>query len=42
VPDVKKYIECQADHHHRMTFQDELPQLLARHGMKVDDRCAWS
>jgi len=42
LPDVKKYIERQADHHHRMTFQDELRQLLARHGMTVDERYLWS
>ena len=42
VPEVRKYIESQADHHHRMTFQDELRQLLARHGMTVDERYLWS
>jgi hypothetical protein len=26
----------------RMTFQDELRQLLARHGMTVDERYVWS
>ncbi len=42
VPDVTKYIERQADHHRRLTFQDELRQLLARHGMTVDERYLWS
>jgi putative transposase len=42
VPDVKKYIECQAEHHRRMTFQDEMRQLLARHGLTVDEGHLWS
>ena len=42
VPDVKKYIECQAKHHLRITFQDELRQLLARHGITAEERYLWS
>ena len=42
VPEVKRYIERQADHHCRMTFQDELRQLMARHGVEVDERHLWS
>jgi len=42
VPEVKKYIEHQAEHHRRMTFQDELRQLLMRHGIAVDERHLWS
>ena len=42
VPDVKKYIERQAEHHQRMTFQDEMRQFLARHGIAVDERHLWS
>ncbi len=42
VSDVKKYIERQAEHHRRMTFQDELRKLLARHGIVVDERHLWS
>lgn len=42
VPAVRKYIECQAEHHRRMTFQDELRQLLTRHGFEVDERHLWS
>ncbi len=42
VPEVKKYIERQAEHHRRMSFQDELRQLLARHGISVDERYLWS
>jgi putative transposase len=42
VPEVKKYIERQAEHHRRMAFQDELRQLLARHGIAADERYLWS
>jgi REP element-mobilizing transposase RayT len=42
VPDVKSYIERQSVHHRRMTFQDELRQLLVRHGITVDERYLWS
>jgi putative transposase len=42
VPEVKKYIERQAEHHRTMTFQDELRQLLARHGIAGDERYLWS
>ena len=42
VPDVRKYIERQTEHHRHMTFQDELRQLFARHGIAVDDRHLWS
>ena len=42
VPDVRKYIERQVEHHRRMTFQDELRQLFERHGIAVDERHLWS
>ncbi len=42
VADVKTYIERQAEHHRRMSFQDELRQLLARHGIAVDEHYLWS
>jgi len=42
VSEVRTYIERQADHHRRMTLQDELRQLFARHGIKVDERYLWS
>lgn len=42
IAEVRKYIERQAEHHHRMTFQDELRQLFARHGIQVDERYLWS
>ncbi len=42
VAEVRKYIEHQDDHHRRMTFQDELRQLCARHKIAVDERFVWS
>ena len=42
VADVQKYIERQAEHHRRMTFKDELRELLARHGIAADERYLWS
>ena len=41
VPDVTHYIENQAEHHRRMTFQDELRTLFRRHGMEFDERYVW-
>jgi hypothetical protein len=40
-PDVTHYIETQADHHRRMTFQDELRTLFRRHGIEFDERYVW-
>jgi REP-associated tyrosine transposase len=42
VTDVREYIERQAEHHRRMTFQDELRQLFARHGIAVDEHHLWT
>jgi putative transposase len=41
VPEVTKYIENQAQHHHRMSFQDELRALFTRHGIEFDERYVW-
>lgn len=38
---VKRYIERQEEHHRRRTFQDELRQLLKRHGVEFDERYVW-
>jgi hypothetical protein len=32
----------QDEHHRRMTLQDELRQLFARHGIEIDERYIWS
>jgi hypothetical protein len=33
---VTEYIDHQAEHHRRMTFQEELVRLLVRHGIEYD------
>ena len=39
--EVKKYIKNQAEHHRRMTFQDELRGLFRKHGLQFDERYLW-
>jgi hypothetical protein len=36
--DVIDYIARQEEHHRTLTFQDELRELLERHGIKYDER----
>jgi len=38
---VQQYIERQEEHHRKMTFQDELRTLFARHEMGFDERYVW-
>jgi REP element-mobilizing transposase RayT len=38
---VRAYIENQEDHHQTMSFQDELRELLRRHGVNFDERYLW-
>jgi REP element-mobilizing transposase RayT len=40
-PEVVNYIAAQEEHHHRMTFQEELLAFLERHGIKYDERYIW-
>ncbi len=41
VPEVRKYIENQVDHHRKMTFQEELRALLTRHGVDFEECYVW-
>lgn len=41
VPEVRRYIERQQEHHRKMSFQDELRALLVRHGVAFDERYVW-
>ena len=41
VAEVKRYIENQAEHHRKMTFQDELRALFGKHGIVFDERYVW-
>ena len=38
---VTAYIDGQAEHHRRQTFEEELIALLARHGIQYDPRYIW-
>ena len=41
LPRVLAYVDGQAAHHRRMTFQEELLALLQRHGIEYDERYMW-
>jgi len=41
LPRVLKYVEGQAEHHRKMTFQEELLALLEKHGIEYDERYIW-
>ena len=38
---VGRYIGAQEEHHRRMTFQEELRELLGRHGIEFDEQYLW-
>ena len=40
-PQVKRYIANQAEHHKKMSFQEEFRTLCERHGVELDERYAW-
>ncbi len=42
VENVRKYILNQAEHHKRMTFQEEFIALLKRHRIPYDERYIWA
>jgi putative transposase len=39
--DVRRYITTQAEHHRRMTFQEEFLEFLRRHEIPFDERYIW-
>ena len=41
VKQVKRYIANQAEHHKRISFQDEFRELCRRHGLDIDERYVW-
>ncbi len=41
VDQVVKYIADQAEHHRRLSFQDEFRAICQRHGVDLDERFAW-
>ncbi len=38
---VQRYIGGQEEHHHKMSFQDELRALLRKHEIEWDERYVW-
>ena len=38
---VDQYIRNQAEHHHKLTFQEEYRQLCVKHGIEFDERYVW-
>ena len=38
---VIRYIDRQAEHHAKLTFQDEYREFLRRHGIEWDERYVW-
>lgn len=41
VDQVRLYVESQAEHHRRLSFQEELRALLERHRIEFDERYLW-
>lgn len=38
---VRKYIQSQEEHHRKLSFQDELRQLLKKHEIAFDEQYVW-
>jgi REP element-mobilizing transposase RayT len=38
---LRRYIQRQKEHHRRKSFQDEYRSLLAKYGVKYDERYVW-
>jgi putative transposase len=41
LPAVIEYVRTQEEHHRRMTYQEELLELLRRHHVEYDERYLW-
>ena len=40
-PDLEKYLDHQAEHHRKESFQDEFRRLLKKYGIEFDERFVW-
>ena len=38
---LEKYIDNQAEHHRKVSFQDEFRRLLGKYGIEFDERYVW-
>jgi REP element-mobilizing transposase RayT len=41
LPELRRYIETQEEHHRTMSFQDEFRQLCRLHGVAIDEQYVW-
>jgi putative transposase len=41
IPELKKYIASQKEHHRRRTFKEELIEFLEEYGVAYDERYLW-
>jgi hypothetical protein len=41
VETVTRYIDTQAEHHRKVTFQDEFRAFLTKHNLEYDERYLW-
>ncbi|MDA0813782.1 MAG: transposase [Verrucomicrobia bacterium] len=41
IPQVRRYVENQEEHHKRITFQEEFRELCKRHRIEFDERYVW-
>lgn len=41
IPDVKRYIATQEEHHRTKAFQDEFREFLRRYDIEFDERYVW-
>jgi len=41
IDDIRRYIEGQEAHHHKVTFKEEFLELLESHGLEWDERYVW-
>ena len=41
IEEVRRYIESQEEHHHKLTFQDEFRRLLQRYELTFDEAYGW-
>lgn len=42
IPELKKYIASQKEHHRKRSFKEELIQFLQEEGIEYDDRYLWN
>ena len=42
IPQVKRYIANQVEHHRQMSFKDEFRELCRKHQLNLDERYAWN